>query len=177
MSVNLEDYVASIRDFPIKGILFRDVTPIMASPEALKEVTRLIAEYGRKVGADVVVGPESRGFWFGCPAALELGVGFVPIRKPGKLPRETISCKYDLEYGSNEVQMTKDSIKPGQRVLIVDDLLATGGTAKAAATMIEQLGGVVAGFAFVIELFGNGMEGRKALEGYDVYNILYLSDQ
>lgn len=177
MSINLEDYVASIPGFPIEGILFRDVTPIMASPEAYKEAIRLIAEYGRKVNADIVVGPESRGFWFGCPAAIELGVGFAPIRKPGKLPRETISCKYDLEYGSNEVHITKDAIKPGQRVLIVDDLLATGGTAKAAATMVEQLGGVVAGFAFVIELFGNGMEGRKVLDGYDVYNILYLSDQ
>lgn len=177
MTVNLEDYIASYRDFPIKGILFRDVTPIMASPEAYKECIRLIAEYGRKVGADVVIGPESRGYWFGCPAALELGVGFVPVRKPGKLPGETISCKYDLEYGSNEVFMHRDAVKPGQRVLIVDDLLATGGTAKAITTMVEELGGVVAGITFVIELFGNGMEGRKVLEGYDVYSMLYLSDQ
>ena len=177
MTVNLEDYVASVRDFPIKGILFRDVTPIMASPEAFKECINKIAEYGRKVGTDVVVGPESRGYWFGCPAALELGVGFVPVRKPGKLPGETISCKYDLEYGTNEVFMHRNAIKPGQRVLIVDDLLATGGTAKAMITMIEELGGVVAGIVFVIELFGNGMEGRKELEGYDVYSMLYLSDQ
>ena len=177
MSVNLEDYVASIPDYPIKGILFRDVTPIMTSPEAYKQAVDLIADYGRKAGADIVVGPESRGFWFGCPAALAMGVGFAPVRKPGKLPRETISCKYDLEYGSNEVFMHKDAIKPGQRVLIVDDLLATGGTAKATAKMVEELGGIVAGIAFVIELYGNGMEGRKVLDGYDVFSILNLSDQ
>jgi adenine phosphoribosyltransferase len=177
MAINLEDYIASIRDFPIEGILFRDVTPILTNPEAYKESVRLIAEYGKKVNADLVVGPESRGFWFGCPVALELGVGFAPVRKPGKLPRETISCKYDLEYGSNEVHMHKDAVKPGQRVLIVDDLLATGGTAKATAKMIEELGGVVAGIAFVVELYGNGMEGRQVLEDYDVYNILKLSDQ
>lgn len=177
MAINLEDYIASIRDFPIEGILFRDVTPIMTCPEAYRESVKQIAEYGKKVGADVVVGPESRGYWFGCPVAVELGIGFAPVRKPGKLPRETISCKYDLEYGSNEVHMHKDAIKPGQRVLIVDDLLATGGTAKATAKMVEELGGVVAGIAFVVELYGNGMEGRKVLEGYDVFNILYLSDQ
>lgn len=177
MAINLEDYVASIPDFPKEGILFRDVTPIVRDPEAFKESVRLIAEYAKKVGANVVVGPEARGFIFGCPVALELGVGFVPVRKPGKLPRETISCKYDLEYGSNEVHMVKDAIKPGDRALIVDDLLATGGTAKASATMIEELGGEVAGCAFVIELYGNGMEGRKVLEDYDVYSILSLSDQ
>ena len=177
MAINLEDYIASIRDFPIEGILFRDVTPILTNPEAYKESVRLIAEYGKKVTADLVVGAESSCLWFGCPVALELGIGFAPVRKPGKLPRETISCKYDLEYGSNEVHMHKDAVKPGQRVLIVDDLLATGGTAKATAKMIEELGGVVAGIAFVVELYGNGMEGRQVLEDYDVYNILKLSDQ
>lgn len=177
MAINLEEYIASIRDFPIEGILFRDVTPILTCPEAFRETIDQIAEYGRKVGAELVVGPESRGYWFGCPVALELGVGFAPVRKPGKLPRETISCKYDLEYGSNEIHMHKDAVRPGQRVLIVDDLLATGGTAKATAKMIEELGGVVAGIAFVVELYGNGMEGRQVLEGYDVFNILYLSDQ
>ncbi len=177
MSLNLEDYVASVRDFPIPGILFRDVTPILTDPAAYKECTRLLADYARSVNADLIIGPESRGFIFGCPVALELGVGFAPVRKPGKLPRETISCKYDLEYGSNEIEMHKDAVKPGQRVVIIDDLLATGGTAKAAAKMVEELGGVVAGFGFVIELYGNGMEGRKMLEGYDVYNILKLSDQ
>ena len=177
MSLNLEDYVASIPGFPIEGILFRDVTPIMSHPEAYKEAVHLLAEYARSVNAELIIGPESRGFWFGCPAALELGIGFAPVRKPGKLPRETISCKYDLEYGSNEVHMHKDAVKPGQRVVIIDDLLATGGTAKASAQMVEELGGVVAGIAFVIELYGNGMEGRKVLEDYDVYSILNLSDQ
>lgn len=173
--VNLSDYVASIRDFPTEGILFRDITPILQDPEAFRTATKMLAEYGRKVGADVIVGPESRGFIFGCPTAVEMGVGFVPVRKPGKLPRETISCKYDLEYGSNEIFMHKDAIKPGQRALVVDDLLATGGTAKATAKMIEELGGIVAGFAFIIEL--EGLPGRETLQGYDVYSILTMTDK
>ena len=173
--VNLSDYIASIRDFPTKGILFRDITPILQDPEAFRTATKMLAEYGRKVGADVIVGPESRGFIFGCPTAVEMGVGFVPVRKPGKLPRETISCKYDLEYGSNEIFMHKDAIKPGQRALVVDDLLATGGTAKATAKMIEELGGIVAGFAFIIEL--EGLPGRETLQGYDVYSILTMTDK
>ncbi|MBR2829504.1 MAG: adenine phosphoribosyltransferase [Solobacterium sp.] len=173
--VNLSDYVASIHDFPTEGILFRDITPILQDPEAFRTATKMLAEYGRKVGADVIVGPESRGFIFGCPTAVEMGVGFVPVRKPGKLPRETISCKYDLEYGSNEIFMHKDAIKPGQRALVVDDLLATGGTAKATAKMIEELGGIVAGFAFIIEL--EGLPGRETLQGYDVYSILTMTDK
>ncbi len=175
MALKLEDYVASIRDFPTEGILFRDVTPIMEDGAAFHECIMRFAEIGRKVGADVIVGPESRGFVFGCPTAYEMGVGFVPVRKPGKLPRETISCDYELEYGVNTLNMHKDSIKPGQRCLIVDDLLATGGTAKATATMIEQLGGVVAGFAFIIEL--DGLNGRDKLEGYDVFAMMNMSDK
>lgn len=175
MAINLQDYVASIRDFPTEGILFRDVTPIMQDPEALKESIRLLTEYAKSVNADVIVGPESRGFIFGTPTALELGVGFVPVRKPGKLPRETISCTYELEYGTGELFMHKDSIKPGQRVVVIDDLLATGGTAKATAKMIEELGGVVAGFAFIIELIG--LPGRETLEGYDVYTMMKLTDK
>lgn len=176
MSLNLEDYVASIQDFPSKGILFRDVTPIVQDPEAYREAIDQIVAFGKEVKADIVVGPEARGFIFGCPAALELGVGFAPVRKPGKLPREAISCKYDLEYGSNEVCLHKDAIKPGQRVLIVDDLLATGGTAEASAKMVEELGGVVAGCAFVIELYGNGMRGREVLKNYNVCSLLKMSD-
>lgn len=175
MSLDLEQYVASIPDFPTKGILFRDVTPIVQDPDAYKEAVVRLAEYGKKVNADLVAGPESRGFIFGCPTAIEMHVGFAPVRKPGKLPRESVSCKYDLEYGTNELFMHKDSVKPGQRVLIIDDLLATGGTAKATANMIEQLGGVVAGFAFVIEL--SGLPGREALKGYDVYSMMTLSDK
>ncbi len=176
MALNLEDYVASIPDFPTKGILFRDVTPIAQDPEAYKEAIHQLAEYGKSVGAEIVIGPEARGFIFGCPVALELGLGFAPVRKPGKLPREVISCKYDLEYGSNEVSLHKDAIKPGQKVLIVDDLLATGGTAEASAKMVEELGGEVVGCAFVIELYGNGMNGRGVLEKYNVCSLLKMSD-
>lgn len=176
MALNLEDYVASIRDFPTKGILFRDVTPMVADPQAYKESVHQLAEFGKKVNADLVVAPEARGFLFGCPVATELGIGFAPVRKPGKLPREFISCKYDLEYGSNEVCLHKDAVKPGQRVLIVDDLLATGGTAQASAKMVEELGGVVAGCAFVIELYGNGMAGREVLNKYEVCSLLKMSD-
>ena len=147
----------------------------MEDGAAFHECIMRFAEIGRKVGADVIVGPESRGFVFGCPTAYEMGVGFVPVRKPGKLPRETISCDYELEYGVNTLNMHKDSIKPGQRCLIVDDLLATGGTAKATATMIEQLGGIVAGFAFIIEL--DGLNGRDKLEGYDVFAMMNMSDK
>ena len=125
--------------------------------------------------ADLIVGPESRGFMVGAPAAYKLNIGFVPVRKPGKLPRETISCKYDLEYGSNELFMHKDSIKPGQRVVIMDDLLATGGTVEATIKMIEQLGGVVAGTAFIIEL--DGLNGVDKLKGYEVFRIMHLSDK
>ncbi|MCH3961304.1 MAG: adenine phosphoribosyltransferase [Solobacterium sp.] len=176
MALNLEDYIASIPDFPSKGILFRDVTPMLNDPAAFKYAVDELSEFGRKVNADLVIGPESRGFIFGAPVALEMGIGFAPVRKPGKLPRETVSCKYDLEYGSNEVFMHKDAVKPGQRVLIIDDLLATGGTAKASAKMVEELGGVVAGIAFVVELYGNGMDGRGVLKNYEVCSLLKMSD-
>lgn len=175
MAVNLQDYIASIRDFPAKGILFRDVTPLVQDGTAFHQAIDEIADFGKKAGADVVVGPESRGFIFGAPVAYALNIGFVPIRKPGKLPRETISVKYDLEYGSNELFMHKDAIKPGQKVLIVDDLLATGGTAVAAAKMVEQLGGVVAGIAFIINL--TGIPQAEDLKKYDIFKLMDLSDQ
>ncbi len=168
--MNLKDYVASIPDFPSKGILFRDITPLMADGNAFREACDKLIDYARKVGAEVVAGPESRGFIFGCPVANELKIGFVPVRKPGKLPRKTISYKYDLEYGSNELHMHADAIKPGQKVLIVDDLLATGGTVEATAKMVEELGGEVVGCAFLIELEGLG--GREKLNGYDVYTLM-----
>ena len=176
MAIDLKDYIASIPDYPTKGILFRDVTPLVDDGEAFKEAVRQLAEYAKSVGADLIAGPESRGFIFGCPTAYELGIGFVPVRKPGKLPRETISASYSLEYGTNELFMHKDAVKPGQRVVIVDDLLATGGTAKATAEMVKKLGGVVAGCAFVIEL--DGLPGRVMLEqeGYDVKALIHLSD-
>ncbi len=168
--MNLKDYVASIPDFPSKGILFRDITPLMADGNAFHESCDKLIDYARKVGAEVVAGPESRGFIFGCPVANELKIGFVPVRKPGKLPRKTISYKYDLEYGSNELHIHADAIKPGQKVLIIDDLLATGGTVEATAKMVEKLGGEVVGCAFLIELEGLG--GRDKLNGYDVYTLM-----
>ena len=175
MAINLEEYIATIPDYPSPGILFRDVTPLIDDGEAYQEAIDQLAAYASEVGADIICGPESRGFIFGCPVAYKLNLGFVPVRKPGKLPRETISCKYDLEYGSNELFMHKDAIKPGQRVVIIDDLLATGGTCQATIKMIEQLGGVVAGIAFIIEL--DGLDGRKNLEGYNVKALLNMSDK
>lgn len=168
--MDLKNYVASIPDFPSKGILFRDVTPLLADSEAFAETIRIIADYAKKIGAEVVVGPESRGFIFGCPVAYGAGMGFVPVRKPGKLPRETVSFKYDLEYGSNELFIHADAIKKGQKVLIVDDLLATGGTAEAACKLVEKLGGEVAGLAFIIEL--EALKGREVLKDYDVLTLL-----
>lgn len=168
--MNFKDYVAEIENFPKEGILFRDVTPLLANGEAYKAGIADLAAFCKSVGAEVVAGPESRGFIFGCPVATELGVGFVPVRKPGKLPRETVSIKYDLEYGSNELFMHKDAVKPGQRVVIVDDLLATGGTVDAVCKMIESMGGVVAGCAFFVEL--EGLNGKALLKDYPVYSTL-----
>ena len=168
--MNLKDYIATIPNYPIEGVMFRDVTPLVADGEAFSYTCKLLAEYARSKGADMIAGPESRGFIFGCPVAAELGVGFAPIRKLGKLPRETINYEYALEYGTNTLEMHVDSIKPGQKVVIIDDLLATGGTIEAASKLIEQLGGEVAGCAFVIELPDLG--GRKHLEGYDIYALL-----
>ena len=168
--MKLEDYVASIPDFPTKGILFRDITPLMNDGQAFKEACDILIDYAKKVDAQLVVGPESRGFIFGCPVSHELKIGFVPVRKPNKLPRKTISCKYDLEYGSNELHMHADSIKKGQKVLIIDDLLATGGTVDATIKLVEQLGGIVVGCAFLIELVD--LKGREKLKGYDVFTLL-----
>lgn len=168
--MDLKKYIADIPDFPEEGVLFRDVTPLLADKDAYKESIRLIKEFVKDKKVDVIAGPEARGFLFGCPVAIALDAGFVPVRKPGKLPRETVSCKYDLEYGSNEVFMHSDSISQGQNVLIVDDLLATGGTVKATISLIEQMGGHVVGIAFLIEL--EALKGRELLEGYDVYSVL-----
>ena len=169
--MDFKKYIASIPDFPQPGVLFRDITPLMSDGEAFHAATSEIQKFAEQVGAEVIAGPESRGFIFGCPVAANLHIGFVPVRKPGKLPRETISYRYDLEDGSNELHMHKDAITPGQKVLIVDDLLATGGTVQATIKMIEELGGVVVGCAFLIEL--EGLKGREALAGYEVFT-LYL---
>ena len=168
--MDLKKYVRDIPDFPQKGILFRDITTILKDGEALKEAVDQMAEAMEKTEYDIIAGPESRGFIFGVPIAYKFSKGFIPIRKKGKLPAETISKEYALEYGTATIEMHKDAINKGDRVYIVDDLLATGGTAKAMAEMVEEAGGVVAGFVFLIEL--EGLEGRKVLEGYNVETIL-----
>lgn len=172
--MDLASTIRSVPDFPVKGILFYDITTLLKDPEALKaSVDELAAAYKDK-DIDVVVGMESRGFIFGMPVAYNLGTGFVPIRKPGKLPAETISESYALEYGTNTLQIHLDGITPGQRVLVVDDLLATGGTAQATCRLVERLGGVVAGVAFLIEL--TFLNGRDKLQGYDVFSLLKYSE-
>ena len=168
--MDLKKYIADIPDFPEPGVIFRDVTPLLANKDAYQESIRLISEFAKDKKVDVIVGPEARGFLFGCPVALALHCGFVPVRKPGKLPREVISQSYDLEYGSNEIQMHSDSIQDGQNVLVVDDLLATGGTVEAAITLIEKMGGNVVGTAFLIEL--EALKGRELLKDYDVFSVL-----
>ena len=134
--MDLEKYIASIPDYPTKGILFRDVTPLAQDGKAYKYTCEKLAEYAKSVGADLIAGPESRGFIFGCPMATMLDIGFVPVRKPNKLPRETISQEYALEYGTGTLEMHKDAVKKGQKVVICDDLLATGGTVEASIKMI-----------------------------------------
>lgn len=168
--MNLKDYIASVQDFPIEGILFRDITPLMANGEAFQEACNRIRDFAQSKGATVIVGPESRGFIFGCPVAKDLGIGFIPVRKPNKLPRETVSIKYDLEYGSNELQMHADSIKKGDKVVIIDDLLATGGTVEATIKLVEKMGGEVVGCSFLIEL--SDLNGRDLLKNYDVYSVM-----
>ena len=159
MSIDFKKYIASVKDFPNEGIIFRDITPILQDGEAFAAATHEIAEYAKSRQADVIVGPEARGFLVGTPVAIELGIGFVPARKPHKLPREVEAAAYDLEYGSNVLEMHKDAIKPGQRVVICDDLMATAGTMHATKELIERLGGKVVGAAFYIEL--TDLKGRR----------------
>lgn len=169
----LEEYVLTIPDFPEPGIMFRDITSVIQDPDGLKLAIDGLVKATENLEYDVVVGPESRGFIFGVPVAYLTGKGFVPVRKKGKLPRETISVKYDLEYGQAEIEIHKDAIKPGQKVLIVDDLMATGGSAEAAAKLVEALGGQVVRMQFVMELAG--LEGRKKLKKYDVDSLIVYS--
>ncbi|MBB5324822.1 adenine phosphoribosyltransferase [Anoxybacillus tepidamans] len=168
--MDLKQYVTIVPDFPKPGIMFKDITTIMDKGEVYKYATDQIVQYAREKKIDLVVGPEARGFIIGCPVAYALGVGFAPVRKEGKLPREVVRVEYGLEYGKDVLTMHKDAIKPGQRVLITDDLLATGGTIEATIKLVEQLGGVVAGIAFLIEL--TYLEGRKKLEGYDILTLM-----
>ena len=166
----LEEYVRSIPDFPEPGIIFRDVTSILQDADGLQLAIDSIQDLVKDVDADVIVGTESRGFIFGVPVAYNLHKPFVPVRKKGKLPCETISQEYDLEYGSAVVEMQKDSIKPGQRVVLIDDLIATGGTIEAAVKMIEALGGKVVKIVFLMELAG--LNGRERLKDYDVSSVI-----
>ena len=166
----VEDYVRSIPDFPEKGIIFRDITTVIQSPEGLKLAIDGINEKLKGVDYDVVVGPESRGFIFGVPVAYANGKGFVPVRKKGKLPCETISQDYELEYGTATIEMHKDAIVPGQKVVIVDDLIATGGSVEAAIKLVEELGGEVVKVVFLMELAG--LKGRERLKGYDVASVI-----
>ena len=166
----LEEYVRNIPDFPEKGIIFRDITTVLQNPDGLKLAVDSMIEALEGVDFDVVVGTESRGFIFGMPIAYALGKAFVPCRKKGKLPCETVSAEYELEYGSAVVELHKDSIQKGQRVVIVDDLIATGGTAQVCAGLVEQLGGEIVKIVFLMELAG--LEGRKRLENYDVASVI-----
>ena len=166
----LEEYVRSIPDFPEEGIIFRDVTSVLQDAEGLQLAVDTMQEKIKDLEFDVIVGPESRGFIFGMPIAYNAEKGFVPVRKPGKLPGETVSVTYDLEYGSDTLQIHKDAIKKGQRVAIVDDLLATGGTIEAVAKLVELAGGEVVTLDFAIEL--TGLNGRSKLEGYEVMSLV-----
>ena len=166
----LEEYVRSIPDFPEPGIIFRDITTILQDPDGLHLAIQSMQDKLKDTEFDVVVGTESRGFIFGVPIAYNLHKAFVPVRKKGKLPCETVSMEYDQEYGSAVIEMHKDSIKPGQKVVLVDDLVATGGTIEAAIKLVEELGGEVVKVVFLMELAG--LKGRERLKGYEVESVL-----
>ncbi|WP_082233731.1 adenine phosphoribosyltransferase [Halobacillus massiliensis] len=168
--MDYKKHIAIVEDWPKEGIRFKDITPLMDNGKVFKSAVDEIVEYAKDKEIEIVVGPEARGFIVGCPVSYALEVGFAPVRKEGKLPRETIKIDYGLEYGKDVLTIHKDAIKPGQRVLIVDDLLATGGTIEATVNLVEQLGGVVAGCAFLVEL--TYLEGRSKLEGYDVLTLM-----
>ncbi|HEX9015218.1 MAG TPA: adenine phosphoribosyltransferase [Chloroflexota bacterium] len=165
--MKLEDKIRDVPDFPIKGVLFKDITTLLKDPDAYHTAIDAMVDRFRDKEVDVVVGMESRGFVLAAPMAYLLGAGLVPVRKLGKLPAETVRAEYSLEYGTNTLEMHKDAIQPGQRVLVVDDLLATGGTTQATVKLVEQVGGKVLAIAFLIEL--TFLHGREKLKGYDIY--------
>ena len=168
--MELETYIRHIPGFPKEGILFHDITPLLLDGEALRYSVDRLAEFARERKAELVMGAEARGFIVGAALAYALGVGFATARKPGKLPWSVSRCEYDLEYGTDALEIHSDAIKPGQRVLIHDDLLATGGTAAANIQLVQEAGGVVAGLAFLIEL--TELKGREKLQGFDVFSLL-----
>ena len=166
----IEEYVKSIPDFPEKGIIFRDVTSVLQDADGLHLAIDEMQKFLEGVEFDVIAGTESRGFIFGVPIAYNLHKAFVPVRKKGKLPRETVSAEYELEYGKAEIEMHKDAIQPGQKVVLVDDLIATGGTMEASCKLVEQLGGEVVKILFLMELAG--LKGRERLKEYDVESVI-----
>lgn len=168
--MDLREKIRNVPNFPQDGIQFKDITTLLKDGEAFHFSIDMLASPYKDQNIDIVIGPEARGFVVGAPVAYVLGAGFVPIRKPGKLPAETISHEYSLEYGKDALEVHKDAIEPGSRVLIVDDLLATGGTTKATVKMVEQLGGKVVGLAFLIEL--SFLNGRQVLAGYDITSLI-----
>jgi adenine phosphoribosyltransferase len=175
MPADLKKYIRSIRDFPIKGIMFRDITTLLKNPDAVKETLNQLLAFSKEQKISKVVGIESRGFIFGAMMANELKAGFVPVRKPGKLPGEKESQTYQLEYGLDKIEIHKDAINSGDRVLIHDDLLATGGTAEAACKLVEKLGGKVIQISFLIELAF--LNGREKLRGYKVDSLITYEDE
>ncbi|MFH1721647.1 MAG: adenine phosphoribosyltransferase [Candidatus Altiarchaeota archaeon] len=173
--MDLKSKIRNVPDFPKEGINFFDITTLLQDGDAFRQSVKEMAEIYRGEKLDYIASAEARGFIFGAPLAIELGVGFVPVRKPGKLPSDTLYYEYELEYGKDALEIHKDPIKKGDRVLLVDDLLATGGTIEAAAKMVEQLGGVVAGMCFLIEL--SFLNGREKLKGYEIKSLIsYDSD-
>lgn len=165
-----KQHIKIVKDWPQEGVQFKDITPLMADGPAYKAAINDIVTYAKEKEVDVIVGPEARGFIVGCPVAYELGLGFIPVRKSGKLPREVIEVNYGLEYGENTLAIHKDSIRKGDRVLITDDLLATGGTIEATIKLVEELGGIIVGCAFLIEL--GYLDGKSKLKGYDVLTLM-----
>jgi adenine phosphoribosyltransferase len=168
--MDLAKKIRDIPDFPVKGVLFKDITTLLKDPDAFQETIDALVDHYIDDEIDVVAAIESRGFIFGAPLAYELAAAFVPIRKPGRLPSEKISADYTLEYGTNTLEIHKDAIQPGQRVLLVDDVLATGGSAKAAAELVERLGGKLVGIAFAIDL--TYLKGMEKLTDYDVFSLI-----
>lgn len=175
MTVDLKKYIRSIRDFPIKGIMFRDITTLLKEPIAVRETLNQLVFFTGEQKVDKVVAVESRGFIFGAMIANELNAGFVPVRKPGKLPAETESQTYQLEYGLDKIEIHKDAIQPGDKILIHDDLLATGGTAEATCRLVEKLGGEVVQISFIIEL--SFLNGREKLRNYKINSLVTYEDE
>jgi adenine phosphoribosyltransferase len=169
--MDLTKYIINVPDFPQKGIQFKDITPLIGDADAFKYTIDQMSAFAKEKGADIIVGPDARGFIFGTPVAYSLGLGFIPVRKPGKLPRKTLEESYHLEYGTNTLAVHEDDIRPGQNVVIVDDLLATGGTLKATINLVEKLGAKVVGCAFLIEL--DFLNGKDLLKGVPILSLLH----